>query len=97
MIVLRDLRAKLAESLAQVHAAASLLHLKAAKVRDSESGEDFDPQLLERIARQAIQDSCTSTAKARSILACSRCSVFSRRRPEFFRVFYSLSFCAIAS
>ena len=61
VIVLRALRTKLAEALAQVHAAASLLHLRSSKASMTEN--DLKPALLLDLAKHNI-DQCTSmTAK----------------------------------
>ena len=61
VIVLRALRTKLAEALAQVHAAASLLHLRAPK-KALQNG-DLHPQLLLDLAEQNIHQCAAMTAK----------------------------------
>jgi len=61
VIVLRALQSKLAEALAQVHAAASLLHLRAAKA--SVAGDGLEPSLLLDLARNIIHECASTTAK----------------------------------
>lgn len=61
VIVLRALRTKLAESLAQVHAAASLLHLKPPK-KTLQNG-DLQPRLLLDLAKQNIDQCAAMTSK----------------------------------
>ena len=60
VIVLRALRSKLAEALAQVHAAASLLHLQSATA--TADGMP-DPSELSRVAGQAVCNCAVLTAK----------------------------------
>jgi len=60
--VLRALRSKLAEALAQVHAAASLLHLRSAKSSVAEEGQ-VEPGVLLETARNNIHECATVTAK----------------------------------
>ena len=72
VIVLRALRTKLAESLAQVHAAASLLHLRAPK-KSLQNG-DLQPRLLLDLAKQNINQCAAMTAKVCFILPLSTSS-----------------------
>ena len=76
VIVLRALRTKLSEALAQVHAAASLLHLRTSKASFSDG--DLDPSLLLDVARSNIEQCASMTTKVCKLVflnvACQSCS-----------------------
>ena len=70
--MLRSLRSKLAEALAEVHSTASALHLRVARHEDSEdqphaaSGESGHTEQLFQQARQAIIQTSNSCSEVTS-------------------------------